>query len=26
VPLENFLEEPVITQDPYHYGEELVGQ
>jgi cytochrome c oxidase subunit I len=26
VPLENFLEEPVVTQDPYHYGEELVGQ
>jgi cytochrome c oxidase subunit 1 len=24
VPLENFLEEPVVTQDPYHFGEELV--
>ena len=23
-PLENFDEEPVITEDPYNYGEELV--
>jgi cytochrome c oxidase subunit 1 len=26
VPLENFLEEPVVTQDPYHFGEDLVNQ
>jgi cytochrome c oxidase subunit 1 len=24
VPLENFLVEPVVTEDPYHFGEELV--